>query len=174
MILARERFDYFEQPLQVEQSPRTQKVRRFKNRAKVLYAGIFLVAFLLGLGLTLRYVQVTATGYKIVQMKKDLKALEGENQGLQMKIDNLQSLDRIEAVAVNKLGMVKPDAEAGVQFVAIESNKGVSAQPVAAGQNGTINRTAEKDDSVKIIKAFTDLVAAWTGKVTEAEAKTVK
>ena len=180
MILARERSDYYHQPLQVNRPPRTQRVMRFKNRTKVLYAGILLAAFLMGLGLTWRYVQVTATGYEIVRMKKDLKALEDRNQELQMQADNMTSLPRIQSVAVNKLGMIKPDGEAGVQFVAVESSKSASgtaaaqtaAQPAGYGQ--TAARAAQKDDSVNIIRAFTNLVAAWTGKAAEAEAGTVK
>lgn len=173
MILARERFDYYEQPLRVNQAHRTKKVMRFKGRTKVLYAGIFLLAFLLGLGLTWRYVQVTTTGYEIVRMKKDLKAMEVENQQLQVQVENLQSLVRIESVAVNKLGMIKPDPKAGVRFVAIESNKSTGTPP-AAGQTGVRKGTAESSDSMNIIKAFTELVAGWTGKETAAEAKTVK
>lgn len=179
MILARERFEYFEQPLQVNHPRRTKKVRRFKGRTRVLYTGIFLLAFLLGLGLTMRYVQVTTTGYEIVRMKKDMKAMEEDNQQLQMKVENMQSLVRIESVAVNKLGMIKPDPEAGVRFVPIEANENAGLA-VRAEQTGARSRTevrtqiAGSSDSTNIIKAFTELVAGWTGKETAAEARTVK
>lgn len=170
MILARERFDYYEQPLQIDRGRKTKKVMRFKLRTRALYAGIILLAFFLGLGLTWRYAQVTTTGYEIVRMKKDLKAMELENQQLQMQMKNLQSLQRIETVAVNKLGMVKPDPEAGVQFVAIESIKGSSSKPTA-GQADFHARMVKNSDSVNIIRAFTNLVAGWNGGQTAAEAK---
>lgn len=174
MILARERSDYLEQPLHVRRSSGTQKVMRFKNRTKVLYAGIFLVAFLLGLGLTWRYVQVTATGYEIVRMKKELKAVADQNQELQMRIENLQSLQRIETVAVTKLGMIKPDAQAGVEFVAIEADKGSTTLPGMPANNAAPAQVGKNEDSANIIRAFTNLVSAWTGKVSAAEAKTIK
>lgn len=171
MILARERFDYFEQPLQVNQTRRTKKVMRFRGRTRFLYAGIFLIAFLLGLGLTWRYVQVTATGYEIVRMKKELKAMELENQRLEMQLENLQTLERIESVAINKLGMVKPDPQAGVQFVAIESTEDANPWPSTAGQTGARAMAEGNNDAMNIVKAFTQLVAGWTGRETAAEAK---
>lgn len=171
MILARERFDYFEQPLQVGRGRKTKKIMRFKLRTRVLYTGIILLAFFMGLGLTWRYAQVTATGYEIVRMKKELKAMELENQQLLMKMENLQSLERIESVAVNKLGMVKPDPEAGVQFVAIESIKTGVSKPAVVDRTDSPSRSVGNVDSLNIIRAFTNLVAGWTGKETAAEAK---
>ncbi len=177
MILAKERSDYTRQEsLWVEKPKKSRKVRRVKNKVKLFYASIVLVAFAMFLLLTTKYAQIAATGYEIVDMKKQIKTMENNNQALEMKIDQLQSLGRIESVATQKLGMVKPDMTAGDQFVAVETkgtalNNDVAAETKVAANTKT---TAEnpKQKSVPVIEALTKLLANWTGKVAQAEAKT--
>lgn len=68
----------------------------------------------------LSYVAIHAamakTAYDINKIKKQIGSLQNENEQLQLQIMNLTSLDRIEEVARNKLGMARPEE---VQFVAL-------------------------------------------------------
>jgi cell division protein FtsL len=51
-------------------------------------------------------VHVVNMGYEISQMEKEKKELERLHTELQIEISSLSSLDRIEHIAVNQLGMV--------------------------------------------------------------------
>lgn len=174
MLLARENQQHYYQEDRIRERPRkVRKVRRFKSASKFVYASVLLLAFLTFLLLTTRYAQITATGYEIVNVKKQLKALEAENQNLEMKIAQLQSLERIEAVAIGKLGMIKPDSTEGVQFVAVESkgtfeNKSSVSDENLEGQRSAVKGGKEKP--IAFIDALSKLLSNWAGKVARAEA----
>lgn len=79
---------------------------------------VFLACMILTV--VLSYVAIHAamakTAYDINKVKKQIGSLQNENEQLQLQIMNLTSLDRIEEVARNKLGMARPEE---VQFVAL-------------------------------------------------------
>ncbi|KNZ70478.1 septum formation initiator [Thermincola ferriacetica] len=176
MILARESHDYYRYQEQTAVRPRrTRKVRRMRNKSRLVYTGIMMIAFTVFLLLATKYAQIAATGYKIVEMKKQIKAMELQNQALEMKIAQLQSLERIEAVATEKLGMVKPDTSAGVQFVAVESKDSVGKEQVPAQKiqkEEQLKPQKEKHRPMALIDVLSRLLANWTGRVAQAEATT--
>ncbi len=64
---------------------------------------------IIGVGLISQYSQVVAVNYQIQQTSKELDALQEERQHLQIEVKRLSSLERIEAIAKNELGLQYPE-----------------------------------------------------------------
>jgi len=70
--------------------------------------------------------QVTVLGYQVEAQKEKVAELQRDYKQLELKAAELQSPDRVEEVAVNKLGMQKPDS---VLFAALPTeNETATAQ----------------------------------------------
>ena len=54
-------------------------------------------------------VKIMGLGYEIQKLKKNLETLVSENRSLGAIVAKEESLPRIEKIATEKLGMVKPD-----------------------------------------------------------------
>lgn len=140
MLVARERFDYIENPPQkVNRAPRVKKRHGVKRQTKVGYFTAITVFLVMAFFLTARHAQMTSTSYELIALKKQAQSLAVENQALQSKIDKLNALENIEYIATVKLGMQKPEAAEGVQFVPVEYSK--AGAKVAAQE-----KTPEKTD----------------------------
>lgn len=57
---------------------------------------------------TLQSERIISTGYQYVKLQSELKAMERENEQLRVEIAKLKSLERIQSIAVNSLGMTAP------------------------------------------------------------------
>lgn len=75
----------------------------------VLGPGVVLTAMVLALALIYIHVACLETGHDILLLQKRLAELEAENQRLQLQVVGLTSPDRIEQLARERLGMVRPE-----------------------------------------------------------------
>ncbi|MDF2500760.1 MAG: ftsL [Anaerosporomusa subterranea] len=57
---------------------------------------------------TLQTERIVSTGYQCVKLQNDLKVVEQKNEKLRVEIARLKSLDRIQTIATNNLGMTAP------------------------------------------------------------------
>jgi len=76
-------------------------------------AAIALVAIVgvaLGLAFLAQFAVTARLGYQNESLDQQINQLSRENSELELKIEELGSLARIEEVATQKLGMIKPDA----------------------------------------------------------------
>lgn len=64
--------------------------------------------FVLGLLLASQAATITNKGYEVVQLKKEISSLKTANERLKLEIAQMDSLERIEAIALADLGMEKP------------------------------------------------------------------
>ena len=71
-------------------------------------AGVFLVAVLLFSAW--QHFELLRHGYQIEQMQRDRAAEEEIGRHLRLEVDTLRSPARIEQLAIERLGMVAPDA----------------------------------------------------------------
>jgi len=145
LLVAKERFDYQYHPQ--ERSGRrvqTRRVHRTGIKTKVVYCTIVLVTLCLAFLVASRQAQIASTGYDILALKKQLQIINLENQSLQRRVDEFQSLEHIEYVATVRLGMQKPELAEGVQFVPVEYSK--------AGTGGTVG-IASADETEEIPQA---------------------
>lgn len=75
---------------------------------------------------------IVRSGYGLVQLKEQAAALEKENELLRLEIAKLKSPQRIQDIAVNKLGMVAP------QTMLYANTSNSKAQNASAGQDKTL------------------------------------
>lgn len=110
MVLAEEK-RYIQQP---SRPPRKRKTaRRVKQRNKILaclqITAIVLSCFGFGLFYIYKTNQVTALGYRVEENKQKVATLQRDYKQLELEAAELQCPDRVEEVAIQKLGMDKPD-----------------------------------------------------------------
>lgn len=163
MLVARERFDYQDLPLYEGTRPsQLKRVRRINAKTRFVYCSLVLMGLCLAFFVTSRYAQITSVGYELVALKKEIQSLDTENQLLQNKIAELNSLQNIEYVAVTKLGMQKPELAEGVQFVPVEYSKaglrtkdlGVESSPNAVAQGEDAPKAEKKNFLVQALASL--------------------
>lgn len=115
-----------------------------KVLTSVWVLGPALVGSVVILALALVYLHVACldTGHRILAGQKQLQELEAENQRLQLRVWELTSPDRIEKIARERLGMVRPqaarvlEAGAGERLASTEPGEADRAPGTAAGKRG--------------------------------------
>ena len=60
---------------------------------------------------------LTELGYKLIMLENEKTALEEENKILEFTAETLSALDRIEKIACNHLGMIRPKE---IKFIALK------------------------------------------------------
>ena len=89
------------------------RLRNKPHKKNLLYFQV-IALILCAFGLGLYYInmnhQVTALGYQVEAQKEKVAMLQRDYKQLELKAAELQCPDRVEEVAVNKLGMHKPDS----------------------------------------------------------------
>jgi len=168
LILAKEKYDYYNQETSPGPRKRVRRVKKVRKSHKGVYIAVVLAAFLLGIFFTARYAQVAMQGYRINQLKERLAAVQAENQRLEMEANRLMSLDRIEKIAMGELGMVKPE---GVQFVAVEDLNRKSGETEPAGEAVQTASFNEKDrDRNVVLDNLVRMLGGGKNRLAEAEA----
>jgi cell division protein FtsL len=66
---------------------------------------VFFVVILLDIW---QHVHIVTMGYEVEQAQQKRKELQQVHQQLLVEVETLSALDRIERIAVTKLGMIKP------------------------------------------------------------------
>ena len=162
LLVARERFDYQDLPLHNDTGRQVKRVRRINPRTRFTYCSLVLMTLCLAFWVTSRYAQITSVGYDIVGVKKQVQELDTENQLLQNKMDELNSLQNIEYVATTKLGMQKPELAEGVQFVPVEYSKAGSRAEDLGMASATQSSTNQAAGNVEkrnfLVQALENLI----------------
>lgn len=156
MIVAQEKKGYGVLPDELSRPAPRRRPRRVPSGQKFALICLVVAGFLLAALVIFYYAQVAALGYQISRMEEDLARLRVEKDSLDAEVQKLASLDRIELVAVNKLGMVKPDGQ-NVLLVTIDSPKTVTTT-ASSGQAADVAEKKPGSARNQLIQAFTDLV----------------
>lgn len=168
MLLAKEKYDYYHLE-EVFPGGGARPKRRKRQARKVLnerslYVWLVLIFFVAGLFVVSRYAQLAVSGYQLVKMKKQLSALQAEHDQLLLTVERLQSLDHIEKVATEKLGMQKPDLVAGVELLPEEPTKDKAATGTTGGADEQrVASAEEKKQRSPVLQAFIDLFQSLKG-----------
>ena len=89
------------------------KRRRFHMASKQIFLTIFMLFVFMGIGIG--YVwsnfEKTQIGYDLSQLKKEEMRLRETNQKLLLELATLKSPQKLEALAVRKLGLRQPSPE---------------------------------------------------------------
>lgn len=81
-----------------------------KKRPMAAIALVAIVGVALGLAFLAQFAATARLSYQNESLNQQIGQLSRENSELELKIEQLGSLERIERVATEKLGMIKPDA----------------------------------------------------------------
>lgn len=89
----------------VDEVPNREAVRR----NSLTLCGLLLCLLLVSVGLISQYSQVVAVKLQIHQVQKEIEELQSEIEHLHIEVHRLSSLERIEMIAKNDLGLQYPE-----------------------------------------------------------------
>lgn len=174
MIAAREKADHFCEEFQASAPIETRAVG--ERSVRLFLMAMVVAAFALGVAFSYANALAVTVGYQAEGLGAEIERLKTENQSLRTAVDKLDSLPRVEFLAVTQLGMVRP-TPGDVKVVFIDGGKttgGTNTVVAAAtipGKGLLVNantvsdlgpdeseRQAEARES-GVLQAFLDLVA---------------
>ncbi|HHU33158.1 MAG TPA: hypothetical protein GXZ50_10955 [Clostridia bacterium] len=140
---------------------RNRQVRkRLSVRIKYSMAFLVILAFVTGLALTSRVAVYFYRGYEITKLNREIEALQTDNERLKLEIEQLCSLNRVEDLAINKLGMVKPSAE-DIELLPVEKNLALASNNgITNDGNDSFNLPPQSEE-----QAGDSLLAVWSDKL---------
>lgn len=154
MLVAQEKTGHCGFSTGASRSGKKRRRKTMPGKYKLMLTGLVLAGLLTGILVIYYYSQVFALGYRIHCLKKELALLRVENHHLAEEIYRLSSLDRVEYLAINKLGMVRPD-NSNILVVPVASGIPDMSGPEPVRPAGISPTVEEKS---RLIKAFTELV----------------
>jgi len=80
---------------------------------------------------TLQTERIVSAGYQCVKLQNELKVIEQNNDKLRVEIAQLKSLDRIQTIATNNLGMTAPKQVLEAPVAPVGSGKLAAVQQEA-------------------------------------------
>lgn len=159
MIVAREKVQYHSLPEvpAVKERPRRRPARRnLVRKEKIALTGLVVLFFCTSVLIAVYYAQVLATGYLLNKTQGELAQLRKESHDLYTRVNQFSSLENVEVLAVNRLGMVKPQSD---QVILVQSPAPAArTSSIADPAGGTGQMAAEKHEPNWVIRAFTKMV----------------
>ncbi|HOV79791.1 MAG TPA: cell division protein FtsL [Bacillota bacterium] len=164
MIVAQEKTSCCnELPGRVTRPKKARRNRPVPAGGRLALTGLVVVFFLVGIMITYYYSRVLTLGFQISQLEQELTVLRVENHNLDGEIQKLVSLDRVEAIAVHKLGMIKP-AGNDVLYVAV-AGKTPQQPDFAVNEEQIAGISPAGKEENPLIRAFTELVNRLENKI---------
>ena len=114
----------------------------YESKNAIMVIGSFLILVILITSIVIFYIStnivLTELGYKLIKLENNKITLEEENKNLELTVETLSALDRIEKIAYNQLGMIRPKE---VKFIALNP-----AAKLNSGNNiGAISNNYEEE-----------------------------
>jgi len=135
------------------------------NTFKLMFFYSFLL-FLVGVVFIIyinQYVQVSRLNFQVERLEEQRDELKTEKAYLQLEISSLKSLQRIEEIAKNELGMAEPK----------DINYIVMAEP-KENKSKDINLAKNRDKETKPAKkGIKDRIFAWFNNISQVQAGTL-
>jgi len=145
-----------------------EAVRHAYFLSKPLLVIMVMIAFLSGLFMTAKYVELSVLGNDINQLKKQIGALKKENEHLQLEIARLSSPERVAVIASTKLGMREPNVQ---QFRLVTP---LPQQPAAsvklADEPKSLGHENSPKSEVGFMQIIAHMVSRWVGGISQVEA----
>ncbi|MDO9536523.1 MAG: cell division protein FtsL [Bacillota bacterium] len=89
--------------------PHVRPKRVQAHCGSLLLCGILLCLVMTSVGLIAQYGRLVAGSYQLQQMRREIHLLQEERERLHIEVNRLGSLERIEEIAVNELGLQYPE-----------------------------------------------------------------
>lgn len=116
----------------------------YESKDALIVFGLFLVLVIFVTSVVIFYISnnivLTELGYKLIKLENDKIALEEENKRLELTAETLSALDRIEKIACNHLGMIRPKE---VKFIASNPTPEINS----GNDIGVISNNYEKENN---------------------------
>ena len=116
----------------------------YESKNALIIFGSFLILVIFVTSIVLFYVSnniiLTELGYKLIKLENEKIVLEEENKRLELTAGTLSALDRIEKIACNYLGMIRPKE---VKFIASNLTPEINS----GNDIGTISNNYEKENN---------------------------
>ncbi len=114
----------------------------YQSKKALIVFGSFLVLVIFITSVVVFYISsniiLTELGYKLIKLENDRITLEEENKKLELTVETLSALDRIEKIASNHLGMIRPKE---VKFIALNPTPEINSR----NNIGTLSNNYEKE-----------------------------
>lgn len=167
MVVAQENLDYLqESPEQASANKQKARKARAQQKARVRLRLKSLLALFLfvgaAAGVCAETIQLTVVkGAEIRALEKEISGLKAQNDVLQVQVDKLRSVGRIESAAL-AMGMEKP---AGTVYVAgalpaVKNSTGASAPPAAQVSEAKGQEASKPSALKKLSQIFTSFFAS--------------
>ena len=108
-------------------SSKTFTINTIGNEHAFIFCCLFLILAIILATLIVFYISNNITlvglGYKIIDLENYKAELEEQNRKYELRADTLSALDRIEAIACNQLGMIRPKK---VEFIVMNASAKVN------------------------------------------------
>ena len=116
----------------------------YENKNALIIFGSFLVLVIFITSVLIFYISnnivLSELGYKLIKLENDKIVLEEENKRLELNAETLSALDRIEKIACNHLGMIRPKE---VKFIALNPTPEINSE----NDIGAISNNYEKENN---------------------------
>jgi len=107
---------YSEEPLIEEEIPQVKPIHRFIFRTFIVVVLFsFLTAYLT------QHIYVMNISYQMQENVKNLRILQKENELLQIKLAKYESMEWIDKVAQQRLGMIRPEK---IEYLIVKDKNG--------------------------------------------------
>lgn len=114
----------------------------YESKNALIVFGSFLISVILVTSIVIFYISnniiLTELGYKLIKLENVKIVLEEENKKLELTAGTLSALDRIEKIASNHLGMIRPKE---VKFIALNPTPEINSR----NNIGTLSNNYEKE-----------------------------
>ena len=115
----------------------------YENKNALIVFGLLLLLVLFVTSIVIFYISnnitLTELGYELIKLENVKIALEEENKRLELSAETLSALDRIEKIASNHLGMIRPKE---VKFIALNPIAKINSK----NDIGVISNNYEKEN----------------------------
>jgi len=116
----------------------------YENKNALIVFGLFLVLVIFVTSVVIFYISnniiLSELGYKLIKLENDKIVLEEENKRLELSAETLSALGRIEKIASNHLGMIRPKE---VKFIALNPVAKINSE----NDIGAISNNYEKENN---------------------------
>jgi cell division protein FtsB len=157
-------YNYLEKNDVISHSSRSgKKVNKNNFKLKIISSILlfFVCAFLYTAGTAVEAIKIN----KINALKSEMEDLKLKNERLSLKVSKLRSLDRIEELAVNDLGMKEPDFE-NVKVISGERAETIQdiilkTEPINIAENSNLyNENSDKNFNPYVV-TISNLISNW-------------
>jgi len=158
LIVAQEKTGYYRLPGEAPPLKKISRKKILRGNHRLVLIGLVFAGFLVGVAITVYSSQINTLGYQIAQLERELAQLRKENNSLNEEIQQMTSLGRIEYLAVNKLGMIKPDVNNTLVVTLDEENQSTGTPGPAADEGQVAGYTPAEKEKSPLLKVFDELL----------------